>query len=66
MANKKILKFSWLLLALIGFGSGVRTLTYYKQSTLSMFAGSMQIINAIIILIVVYMFTKKKDNGKSV
>ncbi|MDW0118536.1 hypothetical protein QTL97_16525 [Sporosarcina thermotolerans] len=66
MANKNVQKFAWLLLAILGFGNGVLTLTFYEQSTLSILIGAMQIGGGIILLIVLHMVFKKKENGKSI
>ncbi|MDN4608165.1 hypothetical protein [Sporosarcina highlanderae] len=66
MANKNVRKFTWLLLAILGLGNGVMTLTFYKQSTLSILTGAMQIVGGIILLIVLHMVFKKKENGKSI
>lgn len=63
MANKNVRKFAWLLLAILGFGNGVMTLTFYKQSTLSILTGAMQIVGGIILLIVLHMVLRKKRMG---
>lgn len=65
MANKKVQKFAWLLLAILALSNGSMTLTVYKQGTWSILSGSMQIIGGIILLIVLYMVFKKNENDKS-
>lgn len=66
MVNKKVQKIIWFVLAILGLVNGAMTLTFYKQSTLSVLAGTMQILGGIILLIVIYFFFKKKDNGISI
>lgn len=61
MTNLKILKISWLILAIIGLGSGIRTFTLNIENPLVVFAGSMQIIGSMILFIVIYMVFKKKE-----
>ncbi|QOR64796.1 hypothetical protein IM538_13110 [Cytobacillus suaedae] len=58
----KAQKFIWFFLAILGFANGAITLTFYKQSTLSILAGSGQILGGIILLLVIYTVYKRKDN----
>ncbi|WP_456278765.1 hypothetical protein [Bacillus sp. AK128] len=66
MVNRNVQKIIWFALAILGLGSGAMTLTIYKQSTLSVLAGTIQILGGIILLTVTYMAFKKKDESRSI
>ncbi|WP_186577063.1 hypothetical protein [Aquibacillus kalidii] len=60
MTKNNTQKIVWLFLTFIAFLNGIMTLTVYKQSVLSTFAGVMQIVGGVFILIIVYIVFKKK------